>query len=75
MSDLTFGQKAVRLSFNPSGSPEVNEIKQAYANIIDTLNDLRNSTMSIEVKRMASTAITEAQTSQHWAVGALTWVD
>ena len=75
MSDLTFGQKAVGVSFNPSGDPEIHEVKQAYADIIDKLNDLRNSTMSGEVRRMASTSITEAQTSQMWAVKALTWKD
>ena len=75
MSELTFGQKAVGVSFNPSGDPEIHEVKQAYADIIDKLNDLRNSTMSGEVRRMASTSITEAQTSQMWAVKALTWKD
>ena len=75
MSELTFGQKAVGISFNPSGDPEINEIKEAYADIIEKMNDLRNSTMSTEIKRMASLAITDAQTSQMWAVKALTWKD
>ena len=75
MSDIemTFGQKAVGVSFNPSGDHAVNNCKVLYADAIDRLNDLRNSTTSEEVKRMADIAITSAQTSQMWAVKALTW--
>jgi len=60
----TFGQKAVGLSFNPSGDDEVGKAKQIFANAIDQLNDLRQSTLNGEVKRMCSVAITEAQTAQ-----------
>lgn len=70
---LSFGEKAVGLSFNPSGDEGVNSIKRKYADIIDELNDLRESTTDGEVKRLVSVAITEAQTAQMWAVKALTW--
>ena len=73
MSELTFGQKAVGLSFNPGGSETVNQIKSQYAGIIDTLNDHRSAATDPEVKRQLSVAITEAQTSQMWAVKAVTW--
>jgi hypothetical protein len=70
----TFGQKAVGLSFNPSGDDAVAGCKQEFADVIDRMDDLRNSlSASPEVKRMASIAITEAQTAQMWAVKALTW--
>lgn len=73
-NELTFGEKAVGLSFNPSGDADVNHIKRQFADVIDGLNHLRNSlSASFEVKRMASIAITEAQTAQMWAVKALTW--
>ena len=72
---FSFGEKAVGLNFNPSGDDAVLKIKEKYASIIDQLNDLRNSNTGSEVKRMCSTAITEAQTSQMWAVKALTWKD
>lgn len=75
MSQQTFGQKAVGLSFNPSGDDAVAQAKQIFANAIDQLNELRSTTTSSEVKRMASVAITEAQTAQMWAVKALTWKD
>jgi len=71
----TFGQKAVGLAFNPSGDDAVAKCKQIFADAIDQMHELRNSTDSNEVKRMASVAITEAQTAQMWAVKAITWKD
>lgn len=71
----TFGQKAVGLAFNPSGDDAVAKCKQIFADAIDQMNELRNSTESNEVKRMASVAITEAQAAQMWAVKAITWKD
>jgi len=75
MEDLTFGQKAVGLNFNPSNDDAVGQCKQRFADSIDQLNDLRNSTTSGEVKRLCSVAITEIQGSQMWAVKAITWKD
>lgn len=73
MSELTFGTRAVGLSFNPSGSGEVYDLKVAAANFIDVCNAGREGTADPEVKRMYSVAITEAQTAQMWAVKAATW--
>lgn len=72
-TELTFGQKAVGLSFNPSKDPRVDECKQKFADTIDQMNDLRNETADGEVKAMATLAIRNAQTAQMWAVKALTW--
>jgi len=72
---LTFGQKAVGLTFNPSGDDAVTKIKQSYADIIDQLNEVRESEGRSEKARLASAAITEAQGAQMWAVKALTWKD
>ena len=71
----TYGQKAVGLSFNPSGDDAVAQCKQIFADAIDQMAALRDATASTEVRRMASTAINEAQTAQMWAVKALTWKD
>lgn len=71
--ELTFGERPVGLTFNPGGHPEVNEIKRQCAAYIDYLDGLRNKSTNGEVKRMLSIAITEAQTSQMWAVKAVTW--
>jgi hypothetical protein len=72
---LTFGQKAVGLTFNPSGDDAVTKINQSYADIIDQLNEVRESEGKSEKARLASAAITEAQGAQMWAVKALTWKD
>jgi len=71
MSD-TYGQKAVGLTFNPSGDQQVQRIKELYATIIDLCNEARGGDRS-ERARLFSVAITEAQTAQMWAVKALTW--
>lgn len=71
--ELTFGEKAVGLTFNPGASEAVQQIKEKFAAVIDNLNDFRNATQDPEVKRMLSVAITEAQTAQMWGVKAVTW--
>lgn len=71
--ELTYGQKAVGITFNPGGNEAVNAIKAQYASIIDHLNEARALTEDGEQKRLYSVAITEAQTAQMWAVKAVTW--
>lgn len=71
--ELTFGEKAVGLTFNPGKNEQVDMIKRVCATSIDYLNDLRNSSENGDVKRMLSVAITEIQTGQMWAVKAVTW--
>lgn len=71
--EMTFGEKAVGLTFNPSGDPLVESFKKKAADFIDEANALRLRSENPEVKRMASVAITEAQTAQMWAVKAATW--
>lgn len=39
--ELTYGEKAVGLTFNPSGNEQVQQIKEAYAKLINLLNDAR----------------------------------
>ncbi len=72
---LTYGEKAVGLTFNPSGDSAVTTVKKYYAQIIDDMNSLRSGDISPEAKRLYSIAITEAQTAQMWAVKAITWKD
>ena len=71
--ELTFGEKACGVSFNPGNRLDVDTIKTQFAAIVDDLNKRRNATENPEVKRMLSLAITEAQTAQMWAVKAVTW--
>lgn len=72
--ELTYGEKAVGLSFNPSGDPAVHRCKVEFAAVIDRMNDLARPARSSEaVARMAEIAIEHAQTAQMWAVKAITW--
>jgi len=71
--EMTFGEKAVGLTFNPSNNEAVQQLKEKAAAFIDNCNDFRNATEDNKVKRMLSVAITEAQTAQMWAVKAVTW--
>jgi hypothetical protein len=74
MTDPTFGQRAVGLSFNPSGDKDVETVKKAFADIIDMMNELRSaSPYGKEQARLASIAITQAQDAQMWAVKAITY--
>jgi len=87
IKEQTFGEKAVGLGFNPAKDPKVQQIKESYAKTIDYLENERrfiqaqectNSKQSEGKKerlRQLSIAITEAQTSQMWAVKSLTWRD
>jgi len=70
---LTYGERAVGLTFNPSQDPAVYSCKSKFAALIDGLDELREEASDNEVKRMASVAITELQTAQMWAVKAMTW--
>lgn len=71
--EMTFGERAVGLTFNPSGDKDVATLKEAAAAFIDVCNDLRSQTQSGERKRLYSIAITEAQSAQMWSVKAATW--
>lgn len=74
MQPLTFGQKAVGLTFNPSGDEKVTKIKQLYAEIIDILSDgnLDNGASDL-AGRIKGRAINDAMGAQMWAVKAITF--
>lgn len=75
--EQTYGERAVGLTFNPSNNGDVDQLKRAYALIIDHLDDFRKGYIARgdnpEMVRLCSIAITEAQTAQMWAVKAVTW--
>jgi hypothetical protein len=73
---MTFGEKAVGLSFNPSGDSEVDKCKRGFAALIDQMDELRREAGHDPGKaRLAAIAITEMQGAQMFAVKALTWKD
>ena len=70
---LTYGEKAVGITFNPGANPGVENVKYRFAQVIDALHERREATNDAELKTMLTTAITSAQTAQMWAVKAITW--
>lgn len=72
---LTYGQKAVGLTINPSGDPAVAKCKQGFADLIDQMNELRTGCTSGVQARRASSAITMMDDAQMRCVKALTWKD
>ncbi len=74
---MSYGEKAVGLTFNPSGDAKVQEVKELYAKIIDLCEELAKQEIPItaDKARLFKIAITEAQGAQMWAVKAITWKD
>lgn len=71
--ELSYGEQAVGLTFNPSGDETVNRLKELYAEIIDICDFQRKEAGQGEKGRLLSVAITEAQTAQMWAVKGVTY--
>lgn len=67
MENVTLGQKRVQRSFNPTANPQVEDLKEAYAKLIDILEANRNERNGREI----SLAQTEAETSCMYAVKSL----
>lgn len=75
---LTFGQKAVGLTFNHGEGEifeQVNKAKQTCADAIDQMNDLREKAESGEYKALCTIAIRKLQSAQMDMVKAITWKD
>lgn len=80
---MTLGESRVRISFNPSSSDKVTEIKIAAALLINLVNDLQlpekakpvDGVLSVEANeffRLKALAMTEAESAAMWAVKAAT---
>lgn len=65
--NVTLGQKRVQRNFNPTANPQVEDLKEAYAKLIDVLEANKNERNGREI----SIAQTEAETSCMYAVKAL----
>lgn len=70
---LSLSERRAGVSFNPSNIVTVDVVKQKVADLIQIYQNIQNDSEDGEVKRMAAVAITELQTSQMWAVKAVTW--
>lgn len=73
VNEMSYGEKAVGLTFNPSGDQNVQKVKELYAQIIDLCDEHRRVAGPGEKGRLLSVAITEAQTAQMWAVKGFTY--
>lgn len=72
--EMTYGEKAVGLSFNPGGNPKVDEVKKLYAQIIDLLAEENPINSETSLKgRILGRAINDAMGAQMWAVKAITY--
>lgn len=69
--NLSFGERAVGLTFNPSGDPVVLDIKRKCADMIDLLANRIAS--QPEEAAWINEAIRQMQTAQMWAVKAVTF--
>ena len=67
MENQTLGQKRVQRNFNPTANPQVEDLKEAYAKLIDVIESNRNERNGREI----ALAQTEAETSCMYAVKAL----
>ena len=72
MAELTLGEKAVGLEFNPSGSAEVKEIKEKCADLINMVDRACDLTNPVN-RKIRDCAIENIITGQMWAVKAVTW--
>ena len=73
-TELTYGQKAVGITFNPGGMPEVNRIKKLSAALIDELYKQRSDNSDNgETSAQFTLAIRKIQEGQMWGVKATTW--
>jgi hypothetical protein len=73
-TDLSFGQKAVGLNFNPSGDDKVGQAKQKCAELIDLVQSIQQETnepyLTNTIKGEALRSIMDAQM---WLVKYITW--
>ena len=67
MENVTIRQKRVQRNFNPTANPQVEDLKEAYAKLIDVIESNRNEKNGREI----ALAQTEAETSCMYAVKAL----
>jgi hypothetical protein len=71
---LSIGEQAVGLNFNPSNDVKVQKLKELYAQVIDILADgaLDNGAVDL-AGRIRGRAINEAIGAQMWAVKCVTF--
>ena len=70
---MTLGEQRVRITFNPSDTSLVNQIKQKSAELIDLCQSMRDmADTNTEHHRLISLAQTHYEDAAMWAVKAAT---
>jgi hypothetical protein len=71
---MTLGQERVRMQFNPSSNPTVDEIKQKTAELIDLCESMKGAVApdDREFLRLLALAQTHYEDAAMWAVKAAT---
>lgn len=70
---LTYGEKLVGVTFNPSGIPEVDEIKELYARVIDFCYKNNNDPEGGMKGELMKEAIMDAMKAAMTAVKGITY--
>ena len=68
---LTYGEKLVGITFNPSKMPDVDEIKRKAAEMIDLIHAMPFNELQFN-QLLHDEAVTQIMTAQMWAVKFLT---
>ena len=73
--ELTFGQKAVGLNFNPSNDDNVGQAKQKFADVLDSIGDPTTDTerRSYLFNVIRTSAINTTMLAQMAVVKFITW--
>jgi hypothetical protein len=73
--ELTYGEKMVGVSFNPSKNEKVDQLKKLYAEAIDIVhNDIHDkSTGGVQQDTLAVLAVEQSILAQMAAVKSVTW--
>ena len=72
--ELSYGERAVGLTFNPGGNPDVDKVKKLYAEIIDLISRIEDGSNYSEFKReLKKEATMSAVTAQMAAVKVITY--
>lgn len=79
--ELTFGEKAVGITFNPGRNEKVERLKRSAADLIDAMNAEREAIKASEDDgqngeriAMLTIAIRKVQEGQMWSVKSVTWM-
>jgi len=72
MKQQTLGEYRVGVSFNPSGSGTVENIKRKAADLIDEIDKVQVGVATPEAGRLKALAMTAVEEGAMWAVKAAT---